>query len=100
MASQVSSKIVGIGDITMTTDTRCKLVLKDVRHVLDMCLDNIPVGEVDDASLVNHFDSGKWKLANGSLIVARGVMEGSLFVQGNLCKGVVNVVHYNSNFQL
>jgi len=41
MENQVSSKIVGIGDITMTTNTRCKLVLKDVRHVPDMRLNLI-----------------------------------------------------------
>ena len=40
MGNQVTSKIVGIGDITMTTNTGCKLVL-NVRHVLNMCLNLI-----------------------------------------------------------
>jgi len=101
MGNQLSSKIIGIGDITMTTSTGCKLVLKDVRHVRDMRLNLISAGKLDDTGLVNHFGGGKWKLTNGSLIIVRGVKEGSLYViQGNLCRGEVNVVHDNSNLEL
>ena len=101
MGSQVSSKIVGIGDIIMTTNTGCKVVLKDVRHVPDMHLNLISVGKLDDVGLVNHFGGGKWKSRNGSLIVARCVNEGSLYVmQGKLYKGDVNIVQDNSNLAL
>ena len=99
MGNQVSSKIVDIGDITMTTSIGCKQVLKDMKHVPNMRLTNTSAGKVDDANLVNLFGGGKWRLANGSFIVVRGVMEGSLYiVQGNLCKGEVNFVHYNSTW--
>ena len=85
----------------MTTNPRCKLVLKDVRHVLDKHLNLISAGKIDDVGLVNHFGGGKWKLTNGSLIVARGVKEGSLYVmQANLCNREVNVAHDNSNLEL
>jgi len=80
MENQVSSKIVGIGDITMTTNTGCKLVLKDVRHVPNIRLNLISVGKLDNAGLVNHFGGGKWKLTNGSSIIARGIKEGSLYI--------------------
>jgi len=76
-------------------------VPKDVRHVPNMRLCLISVGKLDDVGLINHFGGGKQKLTNGSLIAARGVKEGSLYVmQGNLCIGEVNVVHNNSNLEL
>jgi len=72
MENQVSSEIVGIGDITLITNTGCKLMLKDTRHVSDMCLNLISVGKLDDAGFVNHFGGGIWKFTKGSLIIARG----------------------------
>ena len=41
MGNQVSSKIVGIGDVTLITNTGFKPMLKDVRHVPDMRLNLI-----------------------------------------------------------
>ena len=80
MGNKVSSKIIGICDINMTINIGRKLVLKDVRHVLDMRLNLISAGKLDDAGLVNHFGGGKWKLTNESLIVVRGVKEGYFYV--------------------
>ena len=92
MGNQDRSKIVGIGNITLTTSTGCKLVLKDVRHVPAMRLNLISAGKLDDAGLMNYFGEGKWKLTKGSLVMARGKKEGSLYVmQAKLCKGEVNV---------
>jgi len=99
--NQVLRKIIGIGDITLITNTRCKLVLKNVRHVLDMCLNIIPPGKLDDANLVDHFGGRIWKLTKESLIIARGKKEASLyFMQEKLCKGEVNVAYDNSNLDL
>jgi len=64
----------------MTGNIRCKLLLKDVRHVPDMRLNLTSASKLDDAGLVNHFSGGKWNLTNGSLTVAKGVKEGSLYV--------------------
>ena len=101
MGNQVSSKVIGVGDITLITNTGCKLILKDVRHVPDMRLNLISAGRLDDAGLVNHFGGGTWKLTKGSLIIARGNKEGSLyFMQGKLWKGEVNVAYDNSNLEL
>jgi len=88
MWNQVSRKIIGIGDVTLITNTGCKLMLKYVRRVPDIHLNLISGGKLDDVSLVNHFGVGIWKLTKGSLIVARGKKEGSLyFMEGKLCKG-------------
>lgn len=101
MGNQVTSKIVGIGEISLITDTGCKLVLKEVRHVPDMHLNLISAGKLDDAGLVSHFGDGKWKLTKGNMILARGRKECSLYVtQGKLCKGETNVAHDNSSIEI
>ncbi|KAE8688656.1 hypothetical protein F3Y22_tig00110959pilonHSYRG00025 [Hibiscus syriacus] len=92
MGSQDRSKIVGIGDIILTIRTRCKLILKTVRHVPAMRLNLISARKLDDVGLVNYLGEGKWKLTKGSLIMTRGKKEGSLYViQDKLCKGEVNI---------
>lgn len=92
MGNQDRSKIVGIGDIIRTTSTGCKLILKDVRHVPTMRLNLNSTGKLDDDDLMNYFGEGKWKLAKGSLIMARGKKVGSLYIlQAMLCKGEVNI---------
>ena len=75
MGNQDMSRIVRIGNITLTTSTGCKLVLKDVRHVPAMRLNLISAGKLDDAGLMNYFGEGKWKLTKGSLVMARGKKE-------------------------
>ena len=42
-----------------------------------------------------------WRLTKGSLVVAKGKKEGSLyFIQGKLCKGELNVAYDNANLEL
>ena len=48
MGNQVTSKIVGIGKVTMVTENGYKLMLKEVRHVPDMRLNLILTGKLDD----------------------------------------------------
>ena len=81
MGNQGRSKIIGKGDVILTSNTGCKIVLKDVRHVPDMRLNLISTGKLDDVGLDSHFGGGKWKLTKGSLIMARGRKEGSLFAR-------------------
>ena len=66
------SKIVGIGYIFLETSSGNNLVLKDVRHVLDIRLNLISTGKVNDEGFTNSFGESKWKLTKGSLVVARG----------------------------
>ena len=65
------SKIVSIGDIFLETSIGNKLVLKNVRHVLDICLNLISTGRLDDEGFTNSFGESKWKLTNGTLVVVK-----------------------------
>ncbi|KAE8697223.1 hypothetical protein F3Y22_tig00110627pilonHSYRG00093 [Hibiscus syriacus] len=87
MGNQYRSKIVGIGDIILTTSTGCKLILKDVRHIPTMRLNLISAGNLDDVGLISYFGERKWKITKRSLIMAREKKEESLNVmQAKLCK--------------
>lgn len=48
MGNEGSSKIMGIGYIFIEIDMGCKLVLRDVRHVLDIYLNMIYTKRLDD----------------------------------------------------
>ena len=86
------SKIMGIGDICLETSIGNKLILKDVRHVLDICLHLIFIGRLDDEGFTNYFGESKWKLTKGSLVVARGKKHNTLYVmEAKLHKGEINV---------
>ncbi|PKI65860.1 hypothetical protein CRG98_013764 [Punica granatum] len=75
-----SCKIVGIGDVCLETELGCKLLLKKVRHVPEICLNLISTGYLDDESYSNEFSNGRWKLSKGSLIVAaRGQKTDTLY---------------------
>nr|KYP31853.1 Retrovirus-related Pol polyprotein from transposon TNT 1-94 [Cajanus cajan] len=92
MGNHVTSKIVGIGEIALMTENGNKLMLKEVRHVPDMRLNLISVSKLDEAGMINQFSADRWKLSRGSMIVARGKKEGSLYtMQGKICKGDMNV---------
>ena len=59
MGNQRRSKIFGKGDVILTSNTGCKIVLNDVRHVPNMRLNLISTGKLDDAGLDSHFGGGK-----------------------------------------
>ncbi len=81
MGNHDKSLIVGIGDVILTSNTGCKLVLKDVRHVPDMRHNLISTGKLNDDGFVNRFGDGKWTLTKGSLTMARGRKEGTLYLK-------------------
>lgn len=58
--------IVGMGDVVFETNIRCKLVLKNVRHISKICFNLIFMSILDDERFDNYFDRGKWKLNKGS----------------------------------
>ena len=42
--------------------------------------------------MINQLGAGRWKLSRGSMIIARGKKEGSLYImQGKICKWEMNV---------
>ena len=70
MGNDISSKIIGMGSVTLETSIGCKLVLRDVRHVPNIILNLISTGVLDDEGFTSQSGGGKWKLIKGSLIVA------------------------------
>ena len=72
MGNYGTADIIGMGDIHLKTNLGCKLVLKDVRHVVDLRLNLISVGRLDDEEYESRFHRGQWKLSKGSLVIANG----------------------------
>ncbi|KAL6333181.1 hypothetical protein AAG906_028364 [Vitis piasezkii] len=93
MGNSGASKIVGVGDIFLETSIENKLVLKDVRHVPNICLNLISTSKLDDEGFTNFFGESKWKLTKGSLVAARGKKLNTLYVmEAKLHKGEINAV--------
>ena len=86
------ASVVGIGDIWLETNTRCKLLLKYVRYVPDICLHLISTSTLDEEGYYNFFGDGKWKLSRNSLIVAKGKKMGLYMSQAKVIKGEVNAI--------
>ena len=101
MGNSGVSKIVGIGDVFLETSIGNKLVLKDVRHVPDIRLNLISIGRLDDEGFTNSFGESKWKLTKGSLVVARGKKQNTLYVmEAKLHKGEINVAQRDVSIEL
>ena len=93
MRNSCVSKIVGIEDIFLESGIGNKLVLKDVIHVLDIRLNLISKGKLDDEGFPNFFGESKWKLTKGFLVVVKGKKQNTLYVmKTKLHKGDINVV--------
>ena len=79
MGNKAKCEIVGIGDVELETSIGCKLVMKDVKHVLEMRFSLISVGKLDDEGYHSHLGEGKWKPTKGSLILTRGKKNNILY---------------------
>ncbi|RDY10271.1 hypothetical protein CR513_05239, partial [Mucuna pruriens] len=66
------TKVIGVGDFCLQTNTRMQLWLRGVKHAPDVRFNLISVHMLDDGGYDNHFGHGKWKLTKGNLVVARG----------------------------
>ena len=53
------ASVMGFGDIWLETNTECKLPLKNIRHVPDMCLHLISTDTLDEEGYRNYFRDGK-----------------------------------------
>ena len=58
MGNHVTSKIVGIWEVTLMTKNGSKLVLKEVRHMPEMRLNLISTGKLDEAGMINQHSVG------------------------------------------
>ena len=79
MGNQGVSKIVGIRDIWLETNTSCKLHLKNVRHISDIRLSLISFQVLDDDGYHNFFGDGKWKCTKGNMVVVKGEKRNTLY---------------------
>ena len=72
MENDMVAKIVGMKDVCLETNTGCRLLLRNIRHVPDIRLHLIFVCDLDDDGYSSQFVEEKWKLTKGSLVVAKG----------------------------
>jgi hypothetical protein len=101
MENSGSSTIVGKGTICIETNTGCRLVLDDVRHIPDIRLNLLSVGKLDGIRHGSYFGDAKWKLTKGSLIMAQGSKQGCLYVtKTKLCNDVLTVVENDTMAEL
>jgi len=93
MGNDGVAKVIGVGDVCLETNAGVKLLLKDVKHALDVYLNLISVKKLHDEGFINYFCDGKWKLTKGNLVVARGNKTSSLYVmQSTISRVSVNAV--------
>lgn len=93
MGNDVECKIIDMRDVHLDTNIGCKLILKNVRHILDICLNLISTSVLEEEGYYNYFGEGKWKLTKWSLVIARGKKYNSLYrMETNSYRREVNVV--------
>ena len=101
MGNEAKCEIIGMRDVELETSIACKLVLKDVKHVLEMRFSLISVGKLDDEGYHSHLGKGKCKLTKGSLLLARGKKNNTLYkTEARLVKGEVNIVENEASTEL
>ena len=85
----------------METNTRSKLIFKEVRHVPAIRLHFISICRQDDDDYCNIFNDGQWKLTKVSLLVAWGKKCSSLYLrQVSISINFVNAVESNKMSRL
>lgn len=72
MENKDFSQILGIGDICITTNTRVKMLLKDMRYISKLCLILLSADKLDEDRYTSNFSKGYWKFIKRLLIVAKG----------------------------
>ena len=63
---------MGIGDVCIETNVGSIMMLKDVRHVLDLRMNVFSILAMDRVGYCNYLGNGRWKLTKGPLVVTRG----------------------------
>ena len=63
-------KVFGVGTVILKTNTDSMFVFQNVKHALDIPLNLISVGQLDDDGYHNDLCNGQWKLTKGSVILA------------------------------
>ena len=80
MENEGACRIIGIGDVWLTTSTGCSLLLRDVPHVSEVRFNLMLVCWLNDEGYMGSMRNGTMKLCKGSLIVARAQKINTLYV--------------------
>jgi len=98
MGNNNVADIVGIGDICIQTNVGCTVILKNVRHIPDLCLNLISMSALDKEGYKHQLGEGIWKLSKGSLLVAKGEICCMLYkTRVKVCGGQINAVEDNAS---
>ena len=80
-------EIIGMRDMCPWTNLRCKLILRDMRHVPNLCLNLISGFTLDKHVYESHFGGGKQRLNNNSLVIVDEVYVCTWYkTQDKVCK--------------
>ena len=79
MRNKAKCEIVDMRDVELETSIGCKLVLKYVKHVLEMHFSLISIRKLDDKGYHSHLGKGKWKLTKGSFVLAKRKKNNTLY---------------------
>ena len=101
MSNEGVAKVIGIGDVFLKTQGDIKLLLRDVKHVLDICLNLISTSKLDNEGFCSTFFNGQCKLTKGSTVVARGKKSPTLYLlQAKHSTDTINAVENPSIVEL
>ncbi|RDY07901.1 hypothetical protein CR513_07924, partial [Mucuna pruriens] len=94
MGNDGVTKVIGIGDVCLQTNTGMELWLRGIKHDPDVRFNLISVHMLDDGGYDNHFGYRKWKLTKGNLVVARGEKISKLYwTKALVAKDSVNAMN-------
>ena len=101
MGNDGSAKAIGMGDVSLETSNGTVLFLKNVKHILDIRMNLISIGKLDDEGFYNTFHDSQWKLTRGSMVVEKGKKCSSLYLmQARVIDSSINVMDDDSIVEL
>ena len=80
MGDNEPCQIVGKGKIKIKLQNGNHWLLHEVRHVPKLSRNLISAGQLGDEGCVVTFNDKNWKVSKGSLVVAKGVKVGTLYL--------------------
>ena len=80
MSNDGSAKAISMGDVRLETSNGIVLILKNVKHILDIRMNLISIGKLDDEGFCNTFRDSQWKLTKGSMVAPKGKKCSSLYL--------------------
>ena len=90
-----------MGNVCLETSNGTMLILKNVKHIPNICMNLISTSKLDDEGFCNIFRDSQWKLTRGYMVVAKGKKRSSLYLmQARVIDSSINVVDDDSTVEL